>query len=89
MEEIRVWNSDWEKFDKKINPQKPIGINEFVNKLSSKYIVATKSAYFNIYEDDEGRFISNEDYNSYESAFENKDDVNAYKETVAVVKINK
>lgn len=43
-------------------------------------------AFVNVYEDDDGRFISDEEYSSYDSAFENKDDLSTYRETVEIVR---
>lgn len=46
----------------------------------------SKRAFVNIYEDEEGRFISDKEYDSFKSAFENRDDLSIYRETVEIVR---
>lgn len=41
--------------------------------------------FVNIYQDKKGRFISGADYKSYEEAFENRDDLDTYVETVEII----
>lgn len=48
--------------------------------------VVSKRAFVNVYEDDEGRFIGDEEYTTYESAFENRDDLSTYRETVEIIR---
>jgi hypothetical protein len=40
----------------------------------------------NIYEDENGRFLSDQEYPSYKKAFENKDPISTYKETVRIAR---
>lgn len=42
--------------------------------------------FINIYEDEKGKFISNLEYDSYESAFDNRDDLTTYIETVEIIR---
>ena len=46
----------------------------------------SKRAFVNVYEDEDGRFIGDEEYISYQSAFENRDDLSTYRETVEIVR---
>lgn len=42
--------------------------------------------FVNIYQDDEGRFISDNDHNSYEDAIKDKDFLGTYVETVEIIR---
>lgn len=46
----------------------------------------SKRAFVNLYEDEEGRFIGDQEYTSYKSAYENRDDLTTYRETVEIVR---
>lgn len=48
--------------------------------------VVSRRAFVNIYGDANGRFLGDEDYDSYEAAFENRDQLSAYVETVEIVR---
>jgi hypothetical protein len=43
-------------------------------------------AFVNIYKDEQGRFISDTEYKSYNSAYENRDQFSTYVETVEIVR---
>ena len=43
--------------------------------------------FVNIYKDDKGRFISDEEYSTWREAFDNKDDISTYSETVQILRL--
>ena len=43
-------------------------------------------AFVNVYNGDDNRFLSDEDYDSYEAAFEGRDKLSSYVETVEIVR---
>jgi len=44
-----------------------------------------KRRFINIYEDSEGRFISNTDWSTYKDAYDNRDKLSTYIETVEII----
>jgi len=43
-------------------------------------------AFVNVYNGGDNRFLSDEDYDSYESAFEGRDKLSSYVETVEIIR---
>lgn len=44
-----------------------------------------KNKFINIYKDENGRFISDEEWSTYKDAFDNRDKLNTYIETVKII----
>ena len=62
-----------------------------LKKLNDEKSIISHRTFVNVYRDDNGRYLGDEDYSSYESAFTNRDQVSTYVETVEIVRgiINK
>jgi len=45
--------------------------------------------FVNVYEDDEGRYISDKDSSSYKEAYDGRDNIKAYLETVEIIRHKK
>jgi len=54
-----------------------------------KQKLETLRAFVNIYQDEKGRYISDSEYTTYEQAFENRDALSTYIETVEIVRSKK
>ena len=39
IEEFRIWNNEWEKFDNKQSTNKPMSVDDFVEEMNKKYVV--------------------------------------------------
>lgn len=50
---------------------------------------STKRSFINIYEDKQGRFLSGCDYTTYKDAYESRDNLSTYIETVEIIRIKK
>ena len=48
--------------------------------------IVMRRAFVNVYGDANGRFLGDEDYESYEAAYEARDQLSTYVETVEVVR---
>lgn len=48
--------------------------------------VVSRRAFVNIYNDANGRFLGDKDYDTYEAAFGNRDQLTTYVETVEIVR---
>ena len=44
--------------------------------------------YVNIYQDEKGRYLSDDDYSTYKDAYDNRDDLANYVKTVGIIIIN-
>lgn len=66
----------------------PINIDEVLTRcmvrLSSLLIL--RGGFVNVYEDIDGRFISNSEYETYEDAYQHHDDFPSYIETIEIVR---
>ena len=51
--------------------------------------ITSNSVFVNIYEDGQGRFIGDTDYDTYQDAFDNRDVLSTYVETVKITRFNK
>lgn len=60
---------------------------EVAEETKSQLGAVSQRAFVNIYEDEDGeRFISREDYSEFQHAFEMRDEVSTYVETVEIVR---
>lgn len=39
IEEFRMWNNEWEKYDNKESKKKPKSVDDFMNDINEKYVV--------------------------------------------------
>jgi len=39
IEEFRMWNSEWEKYDNKESTKKPRSVDDFMDDINKKYVV--------------------------------------------------
>lgn len=39
IEEFRIWNCEWEKYDNKESTKKPKSVDDFMNEINEKYVV--------------------------------------------------
>ena len=58
-----------------------------LKKLNDEKSIISHRTFVNVYRDDNGRYFGDEDYNSYEAAFANRDQVSTYVETVEIVRV--
>lgn len=58
-------------------------------KKTTKLTQDAKRVFINIYENHKGRFISLKDYATHKGAYENRDDLSSYIETVEIIRIKK
>lgn len=61
-------------------------VGDVRDSLAAAYLSGKASGgrFVNVYRDDNGRFLSNDDYDSFESAYKNRDQVRTYLETVQI-----
>ena len=59
------------------------GMNAMLELVAKKM---QQRAFVNVYSDGIGRFIGDKDYDSYEAAFEGRDQLSGYVETVAIIR---
>lgn len=45
-----------------------------------------QSVFVNVYLDDKGRFLGDHEYETYQEAFSNRDDLSTYVETVEIIR---
>ena len=61
-------------------------LKEILGALNMK---AEPRTFVNVYEDDEGRYISDKDSSSYKEAYDGRDNIKAYLETVEIIRHKK
>jgi len=66
------------------DPKYIMTMNAETKEYLEKNICPKKSVFVNIYEDKEGKFIGDTEYDSFERAFENRDNLSSYRETVEI-----
>lgn len=74
------------KWFKKFTMYKDIGTVSSSGTSTISSSQDTKRVFINIYENDKGRFISLKDYTTHKGAYENRDDLSSYIETVEIIR---
>jgi len=69
------------------DPKYIMTMNAETKEYLEKNICPQKCTFVNIYEDKEGKFIGDTEYNSFREAFKNRDKLSSYLETVEIRRV--